>query len=119
MAISTDAVLLRARWKPIWAVVLAWLLLVPASALALYGIYSTSEGVISLIQGPSFAELGIEIGVPSLLAGLLVGIPLVLFVRRGGKVALAVGIGGLVLCVAIFVAAIAILSEMLPLVGYR
>jgi len=119
MTTSTDAVPLMSRWKPLWALALAWLLLVPASALTLYGIYATSEGVIDLIQGPSLAEMGIEVGVPSLLAGLLIGIPLVLFVRRGGKVALSVAVGGLVLCLAIFVAAIAILSEMLPLVGYR
>lgn len=116
---ATSETTLAATWKPTWAVVLAWLVLVPAGALALYGVYATGAGGTGLIQGLSFSEIGVAIGVPSLLAGLLVGAPLTVFLKRGSKVALVLAGGALVLCIAVVVAGAAILSEILPIVGYR
>ena len=49
---ATSETTLAATWKPTWAVVLAWLVLVPAGALALYGVYATGwikRGPVGLI----------------------------------------------------------------------
>ena len=41
-----------AAWKPTWAVVLAWLVLVPAAGLALYGAYANHGGRPPPLRNP-------------------------------------------------------------------
>ena len=68
-------------WSPVWARVLAWIVLVPAVLAFILGVRFIVQGF-----GPeTLAAVGFIVGPLIILIALAVAVPAGMFLRRGGK----------------------------------
>ncbi len=76
-------------WAPTWARVLAWIVLVPAALVILLGVRFIVQGF-----GPeTLAAVGLIVGPILILLAIAIGVPALMFLRRGGKVPFFTAIG--------------------------
>lgn len=69
------------KWGPLWARVLAWIVLVPAALGLILGVRFIVQGF-----GPeTLAAVGLIVGPLLILLVLAIAVPALFFLRRGGK----------------------------------
>ncbi len=77
------------RWAPVWARVLAWIVLVPAVLGFILGVRLIVQGF-----GPeTLAAVGLIVGPLLILLVLAIAVPVVIFLRRGGMIPFFIAMG--------------------------